>query len=432
MESTEIIEKERKKNSLLETRVRELKRTNGSEEAELKDARAKLRTLESERNRLQASSSEVQDLKNALQSSETRRKEESRESDNRIAALEKALAQEKKEGEGITTQQQQQSKASESAARVATKRLQALVDQKTAESLKLREELAQAQGSSSNREEELISQLERYNSLISHVASDYGKLFARSVQRSSFEELEDQHRSLQAKHLKLGRKLANSESQVLELVHLIRQIQGDNALLKEQFRDAVEEITLLREHIADSIFEPPLTVVDEEHPFSSIQEQLQTLSDIQETTQLHADFYRLYTNSLAIHSRLLNAEIAVTDDIVEEQSAELSEALTSHRAVTSRLEVISTEYAHSAEQVARAAADKQCVERDIYHLKSQLEEKDTILRDIESKHKQALRKERETIQRLNGTVQKERMAEEALRQEIDKYVISSFVPIYYY
>ncbi|KAF6762958.1 hypothetical protein DFP72DRAFT_874242 [Ephemerocybe angulata] len=416
-----LIEKQKKQNQLLEARVQDLKRTKGSEETELKEVRLKLRSLENERSRLQANSSEVQDLKSSLQSLEIKRKEEIRERDSRILELERTLAVEKKAREALAVQHHQLKKATDTDSKAATKKLQALVDQKAEECAKLKHDLARVQESTASREDDLVLRLEQHTNLLSHVASEFGRLATQSVRRSLYEDLETKHHTIHIQKLKLERKLANSEAQVIELVHLIRQSQTDSLILSQQLEDACQEITFVRENLVETDVDPS----PELHALLAIQHSIYdhqlTASKIEErTSQLLADFYRLHSTDLTITSYIQRKELTVTEIIAEQHATQVSEVLASHEAIASRLESVSNDYAKTQEQIACTTADKQVAERDLRNLDLKLEEKDALLAGIDSKHKQALKKERDTIQRLTSTIQKDRMAEDALREEIDK------------
>ncbi|KAJ2922324.1 hypothetical protein H1R20_g14760, partial [Candolleomyces eurysporus] len=421
MESTELIEKQKKLNSLLEARIQDLKRTTSSEQTEVKELRSKLRLLEAERNRLQLDSSGVQELKASLHSLEAKRREELRERDTRISELERSLAAEKKARETLSRQHQQLKESSESESKSTTKKLQTLLDQKVGEVTKLQHDLARVQETTTSREEELVSQLEQHKTLLSNVASQFGRLASESVRRSSYEELQAKQNVTQLQKLKLERKLANAESQVTELVSFIRQVQESNSLLSCQLEDMVQEVNFVRQHNADNVRDSS----PELHTLLSLQRSLHDdevrLSQINEkTAELLASFYQIHSTNFAITSSLLTSELTLTDLIADQHANHLSETLASHEAIASRLETIGKEYVKLQESVGRAHSEKEAVERDLRSLNLKMEAQEAVLNEVESKHRLALRKERDTIQRLTGTTQKHRMAEDALRQEIDK------------
>lgn len=424
MDNTEVIEKQKRRTALLEARIKDLNKGKASEETELNEARLRLRSLESERNRLQVNTAEVQELKTSLQSLEAKRREELRERDRRIVELEKSLAEEKKSRESLLGQHLQLKKTSDVEIKQATRKLQLLADQKSAEAAKLRQDFARIKESSSSKEEEVVLQLEQHQTLLSQVASEFGRLAAQCVRKSQHEDLQNDHHALQVQNAKLERRLASSEAQVAELVHLIRQVQTDNLLLSQQLEDATQEISLAR-HLVSSDESPSLFA--ELGDLSAIQDLIYRdqliLSKLDHrTAQLIGNFYQHRSAELAVTARLLHQELTVTDTIAKQHAVHVSEVLASHEAIATRLDSVSTDYAKTQEQLGRAGADKACVERDLRNLTMKVEEKESLLAGIESKHKQALKKERDTIQRLTSTVQKNRIAEDALRDEINKYV----------
>ena len=423
MDNAELIEKQKKQNALLEARVQELKRTTSTEGTELKEMRTKLRSLENERNRLQANESEVQTLKASLQSLESKRRDELRERDSRIAALEKELAEEKHARETALAQNLQLKKASEVDSRLATKKLQTLVDQKTEEASKLRQDIAHLQDTARHKEEELLEQLEQHKNLLSQVAAQYGRLATESVRRTLLEEAETGRLRAEVRALKLERRLANSEAQVAELVHLIRQVQTTNHFLLHELRDTSEQLALVEDDTYASSAEATSDTI------SLLTEQLAWCQDELNATQLGARtaellsiFYNLYATQIAAAAYLLRGELEVTDLIADRTASQLTETLASHDAIAIRLESVGKDYASAQEQVGREIAEKHALEREVHCLTSKLEEKEAGLKDLEKKHQEALRKERDSTQRVRTAAQHAHMAEDALRDEIAAYV----------
>jgi len=80
--------------------LQEIRKSASADQAEVKDLRVKLRMAEHERTQLSSKQGEVGETKKALQAVESKRRDEMRERDRKIAELEKALAGEKKKREG--------------------------------------------------------------------------------------------------------------------------------------------------------------------------------------------------------------------------------------------------------------------------------------------------------------------------------------------
>ncbi|KAG6899981.1 hypothetical protein C0993_004749 [Termitomyces sp. T159_Od127] len=90
-EQTDRGDKQKKQIDLLESRIQDLKKTNATDQTEIRDLRVKLRTSEHEKNQLTTKQGEASEAKKSLQSLELKRREELREKDRRIAELYKSV-----------------------------------------------------------------------------------------------------------------------------------------------------------------------------------------------------------------------------------------------------------------------------------------------------------------------------------------------------
>ncbi|KAH9942451.1 uncharacterized protein BXZ73DRAFT_74707 [Epithele typhae] len=170
-------EKLKRQTDALDARVQELKRTGAAETAELREARAKLRTSEHERTQLLARLGEAK--------AEARRREDAKERERRVGELEKALAAERKKREA----------AEERARRRRGRR------RRGAGGAEAGDGCARGGG-------------ER--------AGGVGRGGTRGGAAGA------------TRATPLERKLGNSDGQVVELAHLIRQVKEERAFLAEQ------------------------------------------------------------------------------------------------------------------------------------------------------------------------------------------------------
>lgn len=98
-EHTPQFDKLKKQIDALDAKLQETRRQNLLDQAEIKELRVKLRVSENERGHLASKSEESGDAKKSLVALETKRKEELRERDRRIAELEKSIANEQRRNE---------------------------------------------------------------------------------------------------------------------------------------------------------------------------------------------------------------------------------------------------------------------------------------------------------------------------------------------
>ncbi|EAU91292.2 hypothetical protein CC1G_11550 [Coprinopsis cinerea okayama7 len=420
-EQTDQIEKQRKQVALLEARLQELKKTGSSDSAQLKELKSKLRAFENERNRLQSEAAQIADLKTSLQQLEDKRRREVNERDNTMSDLEKRLTLERKSREILSSQYEDLKKSTESDSRKATRALQSQLEQSKSEATQLKEKLSIIQDQASAREEELLSQLEHHRLLLNQVVSEFGALAARTVPISKFERARSECLQAQVHNLKLERKLANSEAQVVELAHLIRFVKEDNFLLHERLHDAHEELAIHHDQLTDSSQQQPddQASLDSLHT-TILQHALESTECDLRTSNILSTLYKHHAEHLAIHSSLLSAHLSISESISDQHSSHLSETLASHEAIASKLETIQSEYSKVQEKMAAAEIEKNRLERTLKVVEERLGERETELEAIESLHQVALNNEKAHTQRLASTVQKHRMAEEGLRDEIER------------
>lgn len=239
----------KKQNELLEARSQELKKANISDQSEIRDLRVKLRAAEHERTQLASKQGEAGEAKKALQAMDAKRREELREKDRKIAELEKSLSTERRRKDTLEarlTETKATVQAEVEDVRIAQeatendlRRAQDEKEQAQAELEKLRDRVEDTEG-------DLLQQLEDHKLLLSRVAAEYGRLAASTVSKVAHQRVKREALSLQCRVLRLERKYANAEGQVVELAQLIRQTSDQNAILKEHLRDAEEDLATIR------------------------------------------------------------------------------------------------------------------------------------------------------------------------------------------
>ncbi|KAJ7072400.1 hypothetical protein C8F01DRAFT_1103868 [Mycena amicta] len=200
-EHGERAEKLKAQNTLLETRVQELKKSSAADHAELRELRLKLKALQ-----------QPSELKKA------------REKDRAIAELSSSLALERKKREAVEVD------------------LENLKSSAEAERTSLQAEL----GTLNSEAATSLDQLEQYRALAGRITEEYAHLAAHSVPRATFNKLKHENGVLQMRNWRLDRRLANSQDQITVLVELVRQKRDENALLSRYLGDLDEECEFYR------------------------------------------------------------------------------------------------------------------------------------------------------------------------------------------
>lgn len=410
--------------------MQELKKTNSAEQGELRELRTKLKAAEHERAQLAAKQGEVGETKRALQAAEARRKDDVRERDRRIAELEKALASEKKKRElveGKLADVKSRVDGEVNEARAATSQLEVQLESTKAEAHDARAALDDAKASAAEREEKLLEILEQHKATLARVAQEYGQLASRTVPQATHTQTRHEADALRLRVNRLERKLANSEDQVVELAHLIRQTKDENAFLATQLREAQQEVAYYSSllHAAEdkqcvkARVHPELEGEIERFSVELSEAERAKQAAISEDLQRWADIHRLQANSLLQDATALAAAL----DRAEEQAHQLASSLAASEAKHAELQtahdILRTQYVDAQEQLARASAALDASKAAQSTLTQQLEDTATE----RGRAEQALQKERDAARRLAGTVQQHRAAEDALREEMDQCVV---------
>ncbi|THH15657.1 hypothetical protein EW146_g4850 [Bondarzewia mesenterica] len=429
-DQAERLEKSKKQNDALEARLLEMKKATASEQAEIKDLRVKLRLTENERTQLSSKQGEASDAKKALQVLESKRRDDVRERDRRIAELEKAVASEKRKREVAETRVQElkgtvHGEVEEARANARQQEMRAMEAHVAAAeaTASLKSALQEAE----DREEELLSRLSDMQTLLSRVAEDYGRLASSSAPKAKYEALEYEHAGLQLRAFRLERKLGNSEGQVVELASLIRQTKDDNAMLQARLRDVGEHLEFYSSARKDAL-DVPESLDDSDNLVnevlaaqSGIRRSKEALLDLY-STNIHLSYEACRFNT---HTALRSFAASVEDleqarQKAQQDASELESMKAFRDAFASDLAIIRTERDNIRGQLVDAMTSLEVSKANEGVLTKQLQALDSKIQENKAAHEQALKKERETTQRLATSVQKHKMAEEALRAEIEQ------------
>jgi chromosome segregation ATPase len=430
------MDKVKKLNDTLDARVQDLKKAASSDQAEIKDLRLKLRMSDHERTQMAAKQGDAGELKKSLQSLESRRRDEVRERDRRIADLEKALGGEKKKREDTGTKHLDlKAKTDEEllSSRMTVQKLEALVNTAQTETRDAQSALASLKVQSECKEEILLTQLEQHQLLLGQVAEEYGRLVSRTVPTSVHTRLKQEHTTLSTQSDRLERKLAWSQVQVVELTAMIRDAKEQVQFLTAQLHETEADASFYQSALVDV----PCTLALQsnsslESVFHAVHDEIAEQRHAKQTvdarsSELASHFYRLAYEELRLTFSVVDKQLHNEQLASQQHAADLSSALASHEAIAACLEMAQNERRGAEERLKTATELTDELRTSSDSIARQLKETEEKMRQAVAASDVALRKEKDTVQRLTSTVQKSRMAEEALRSEIEMYAFLSSI-----
>jgi len=424
-DNAERFEKQKKNNALLEVRIQELRKIATLDQNEMKDLRHKIRVLELEREKTLAKQPELNELKKTLVAVEAKRREELKDRDRRISELEKNLQTEKKKHESLECKAQDVKRVLDEevlSKQMAIKQLEARLLEAQEESRVAKERFHQIEHETSNHGDELVQRLEQYRALLNTIAEQYGSLASQTVSLATHDRLQRDHALLQLRQLRLERKLANSEGQVVELAHLIRHLKEQNTCLQQQLSSTLDDYCTLTHFDvsaspnSDDGFEDSLAVV----LGAILQQQIELAMTDTMTNSLTSAYYHLKSDELVFASSVLDKEVINLRGLADQRASDLSSALASHEAIATSLESLQKEKNICEDNLQTATTTANDLRESTAILEAQLSDAHQELSTCASNHATALKKEKDTIQRLTSTIQKNRVAEDVLRAEIDE------------
>ncbi|KAL6305236.1 hypothetical protein BKA93DRAFT_731459 [Sparassis latifolia] len=431
-EHAERADKLKKQNDALESRVQELKKTGTSDQADLRELRMKLRVAEHERAQLAAKQGSAGEARQVLQAAESRRKEEVRERERKLAEVEKGLNSERKKRELAEARlADMKSKGDEElqAARVVANSLEAQLRDTRAAAQQMKGALLDLQKRTGDEEEGLLQRLEQHRMLVAQVATEYGRLASTTVPLSVHSRIKEESAILQMRVLRLERKLANAEGQVIELVNLIRHTKEDKQFLSARLREVDAETAFYSQALKDitqeeRLDEPSIYRDLDNSLFSMGHEVLQSQASVQQglvaDSSVWSEFYRLRSDTLLLHSSALVKGLSNAEIQLEQSAAELAQAEGKYTELRATLEAAQVAHAEAQRQLSETTASLQISQVAEASTKKQLEDTRAKAQADVSRVEQALRTQKDANHRLAETAQKCRAAEEALQTEVDQ------------
>jgi len=430
-EQTYQIDKLKKRNDSLDAELHESRKQNLVDQAEIKELRAKLRVSENERGHLALKSEGSGDVKKSLATLEAKRKEELRERDKRIVELEKSVTNEQRRNEVL-----------EGKLLDSTRRTQQELEEarKTISSLQIKvavaeEDAVSAHTGNGQREEERIAQLECARAMVQQVAEEYGRLASSTVSKASYDVLERENYILQLNANRLQRKFAIADSEANEMVDLLKVSRDQNRALEHILRGVWIDL----DSRADALSNALLAIADTpSNEYSELESRLASIALDESARRTEAIFAQLSSAELFGHwyktlgrTLLHDYSLACT-----ELSAAAEESQTHQNAIT----VATTHISTLSTQLEAAKLQTDSIQRQAAELSEKLEAaktREASLKEGMTRHerdakaekqtaKERLEREKEMVKHLQTTMERQRFAEDEMRNEISAYVISPF------
>ena len=430
---SERLERHKKQTESLDSRVQELKKASSADQTQIKELRMKLRMSEHERAQLSGKQGEAGDFKKVLQALESRRKDENKEKDKKIADLERALSIETKKKEAIELQLRDIERRRGERAQGAGPNTQQLENQIKDAQDKAKQAHCALQAlvcEASTREQELLSQLEQYRSLVDSIAEEYGRLASVTVPASVHSDLKCRNTDLQLRHFRLERKLANVEGQVVELTNLVRCTEHQNILLSTQLEEAGEELEFYSDALAHvtRCSQDYLNLADEPCLRDA---QSAVAAEIHECREGDLEMRALESEVVAQFQRVVNEELSQlywsaekcldeSEALIQQRTITLEAMSTTQMSLTAQLETALVERERLQSQHSALLVSNQDLQETSTGLELRLKEEESKRRQESAEHEKMLKKEHHIVQNLTSTVQKSRAAEESLRAEIEQ------------
>ena len=402
-----------------EARILDLKKASSSDQSEIKDLKLKLRLVEQERDKLSGKQVDAAGLRRALTSAESKQRGELQEKEKRISELQRSLATERQKvaaaDEKLHALSSNMNKEIRSTkAQEQDLRLQVAEKEKA---LCASNELRMANAA---EKDTYISQL---RTTLEVVTTQYGALAASSVAKADYDAVESEYRLLSLENCRLKRKLLNAEDQVKELALFARGLQSSYQILEEQLEDVTNALECLsvpecedNSSVTDADLDLSNSYAEETRITNDILSTLLSLlSDTQEIAGLHS---RKMLSCLRVTER----ELCDHENEIIERNEKLNNSEEKISNLVAMIDVAKKDNVKLSQEISQKALG-------ITYLERQLRERETTLKECERrsqndllKRDEMLSREREVTSRLQATVQRQMMAEEGLRAEIDQYV----------
>lgn len=427
-EHTFQFDKLKKQNDALDAKLQETRKQNLLDQAEIKELRAKLRVSENERGHLALKSGESSDAKKSLVALETKRKEELRERDKRIAELEKSVANEQRRNEVLEGKLLESKGTAQQEFNEARKTISSLQNRVAS----AEEQVASARTGAGQREEELIVQLESARAMIQQVAQEYGKLAASTIPKSSYDLLKQENYSLQLNVNRLQRKFEVADFEANQMVDLFnvsrdhnhaleRILQGVWADLDSQIKTGASEVPAVDGASPGDCSEletrfSRITLDESERCSEAVSIHLSSI-------KLFAQWYKTLGRTLLHDYSLACTELSAADEENQAHQNAITVATTHVSTLSTQLEATKLQNESIHRQAVELSEKLEAANSREASIKDEMARREKDIKAETQAAKERLEKEREMVKRLQASMERQRFAEDEMRNEIFAYVI---------
>ena len=433
-EHTPQIEKLKKQNDSLEAKLQETKNQNLVDQAEIKELRTKLRVSENERGHMALKSEESGDAKKSLAALEAKRKEELLEREKRIVELERSATNERRRNEVLEETLLESEGRSKRELDEARKTISSLRDKVAS----VEGDIASARTGACQREEELIAQLESARAMIQRVAQEYGKLASSTVPKAIHDILEQDNHSSQLITNRLQRKLSIADSQAKEMAELLRVSRGQNHALEHVLNGSWADLDSRTSAISGALLPvddgPPSYYAEVETQLASIAldeftRRNEAITAHLSSSELFAHWYKTLGRTLLHDYSLACTELSAAAEENQAHQDATTVATTHISTLSSQLEAAKVQTDSIQRQAGELSERLEAVNTREASLKDEMAKREKEFKAEKHASKERLERERETVKHLQTSMERQRFAEEEMRNEISTYVVSAFASL---
>lgn len=368
------------------------------------------------------------EIKKAVSALESKHKVELKERDRRIADLERTLDSENKRRDVLEAKLRDLKSKGDSdvqTVRNGARQTETQLTNVQQELSSAREELIASQESFARERGDLLAQLARRDSLLSQITKQYGQLASITVPASDHRKIKRLHTTAELKILRLERKLGNTEDQVIELAQLVRQMNDRNDILKEQLADTTYQITVHESMLGGLLLQAPDPSTDVYLQLEKVMEETNDYRQEVQIAETHlqdliSTHYTIRSQQLLLAYTCLDKELTQVSNRVKQHSQDLASTLASHEAIATTLESVQKDRSNLSDQICDLNANLMTLQQTCTSYENQIATLEEEQRKSSFSRDAAVKKEKDALQRLTGTLQKSRVAEDALRTEIDR------------
>ena len=434
-EQTSQIDKLKKRNDSLDAKLQESRKQNIVDQTEIKELRAKLRMSENERGHLALKSEESGDARKSLAALEAKRKEELRERDKRIAELEKSFTNERRRNEVLEDKLLESKGRTQQELDEARRTISNLQSKVAA----AEEGVASARTGAGQREEELIARLESTRAMVQQVAEEYGKLASSTVPKASYDVVKQENRTLQLNVNRLQRKFAIADSEANEMVDLLKISRDQNRALEHVLGGLWADL----DSNAGVLSEALLAVGDTQfNECVELESQLvrigldestrrtETISAQLSGAELFASWYKALGRSLLYDHSLACTELSAAAEENQAHQNAITVATTHASTLSTQLEAAKLETDSIRRQATELLEQLEAVKAREISLKDGMAKREKDIKAEKQTAKERLEREKEMVNHLQTTMERQRFAEDEMRSEISAYVVLPSAPLY--